>query len=522
MTRPRILSRLSPLALFLPLTGCPDEAQQAALQAFCDSYVTYRDSDGDGFGTLDASHAGCDVPEGFVPEAGDCDDDNPDVHPGGSGDECADQLDYDCDGELPELVDWYVDADGDGFGDEDAVEGLCEVPASGYAETGGDCDDSNADVRPDSELEECTDRIDYNCDAMLGVDADGDGAASCEDCDDGNPDIHPGAYEVCGNDVDENCDAEVVEFCSGSGFSVGNSHGCLASDDLGGTWCFGVDNNQTVYSPNCYSQSLLDGEHTNSAVFMSAGNDNTCWEGVEGIECWGEVEEWGATPAASAFPPAGFTDHTTEGLYGIAIGADHACALYDTVDAKGYLVCWAANATAAVTGVPTDGDDDAPEARSGYLKVSSSNFGSCALRPEGVDCWGGGLTDSVPGDFADFASGQYHACALGTDGTLNCFGWDGTGAVSGPNAYEGDILDMDVGGTATCLLTGEGGVECWGDPGVASDAPTATGFTELEMGGGFACVLDAGLNLTCWGSYSDSDSQSPTPFWDETDALECE
>ncbi|MEZ4302692.1 MAG: DNRLRE domain-containing protein, partial [Polyangiaceae bacterium] len=42
------------------------------------------------------------------------------------------------------------------------------------------------------------------------IDNDGDGANSCDDCDDANPATHPGASETC-NEVDDNCDGQVDE-----------------------------------------------------------------------------------------------------------------------------------------------------------------------------------------------------------------------------------------------------------------------------------------------------------------------
>jgi hypothetical protein len=48
-----------------------------------------------------------------------------------------------------------------------------------------------------------------------GGDGDGDGVRWCEDCRDDNPAIHPGAAEICGNHVDDNCNGFVDEGCAG-------------------------------------------------------------------------------------------------------------------------------------------------------------------------------------------------------------------------------------------------------------------------------------------------------------------
>ncbi len=123
----------------------------------------------------------------------------------------------------------YVDADGDGYGGVESVE-VCPSVA-GYADTSTDCDDSNADVHPDA-AEVCN-GIDDNCNITVdeGVlttyfaDADQDGygdgdapRAGCAppsgyipddtDCDDSDAAVHPGADEVVGDGIDQDCDGE--------------------------------------------------------------------------------------------------------------------------------------------------------------------------------------------------------------------------------------------------------------------------------------------------------------------------
>ncbi len=178
----------------------------------------YPDLDDDGWGSEEGARSFCQEPgDGWVPQAGDCDDGDPDIHP--NAEETCNGLDDDCNG----LVDDYIaglftDADGDGWGSNVAKN--CEGPAS---KLDGDCDDGDPDIHPSAE--ETCNGLDDDCDGLVDLedpdlidymfaypDADGDGYGAQEaeataicgydlgdgysyrggDCDDTDPDVWPG------------------------------------------------------------------------------------------------------------------------------------------------------------------------------------------------------------------------------------------------------------------------------------------------------------------------------------------
>jgi len=201
----------------------------------------FADSDGDGYGEAATSLASCEAPSGFVSDATDCDDAEAAVHPG--ADEFCDDIDNNCDGAVDEAAavdapSWFMDADGDGYGDASLEQVACLAPGGAYLGDATDCDDTDAGNFPGAD-ERC-DGVDNNCDGTidedLSVDAvtffadtDGDGygdaastVAACAapsgfvedatDCDDSNGAISPGAEELCATaNVDDDCDGEIDE-----------------------------------------------------------------------------------------------------------------------------------------------------------------------------------------------------------------------------------------------------------------------------------------------------------------------
>lgn len=258
----------------------------------------YVDADLDGYGD-GASVARCDALFNETTNDDDCDDTDPSVRPGAS-DSAADGVDANCDGFERCYVDadndgvgsstlgvtstldcglaanfaatpgdcndsdaavgssqtiWYVDADGDTYGNSASFVLACTAPgATGWVTRGGDCADTSPTRNP-AAAEACdANNLDEDCDGLaddadvLGAapsgrltfytdaDADGYGAASvlaCDasagrstlsgDCNDGERSINPGATEVVADGVDQTCDTKEACYVDADNDNFGTS-----------------------------------------------------------------------------------------------------------------------------------------------------------------------------------------------------------------------------------------------------------------------------------------------------------
>ncbi len=221
-------------------TGCNAPTGYVLAAGDCDDNNTqvsgpvtyYVDNDGDLFGNDSTAQSLCQNPGiGYVTAGGDCNDADSLINPNAS--EICDGIDNDCDGLTDDglvFAMYYVDADGDGFGDEATGVESCSQPQNTIT-IGGDCDDANDQIYPGAT--EICDGIDNDCDGVddnglnfttYYTDADNDGFGTgstglsfCEnpgigfstnnqDCNDTNGQINPNATDILANGIDENCD----------------------------------------------------------------------------------------------------------------------------------------------------------------------------------------------------------------------------------------------------------------------------------------------------------------------------
>jgi VCBS repeat-containing protein len=248
---------------------------------------------------------------------------------------------------------------------------------------------------------------------------------------------------------------------------AGRDYNCAVRAD-GSLWCAGDNGNGQLgneaagYGTTTWIRESTLQTWAASPGALATGDNVTCGvTGDQDLYCWG-YNGYHAVSSSTEFqirtpsPVSATTDWSA-----VTIGYGHVCAL--KVD--GSLWCWGENRYGQLGLGPSTG----PEV---------CNSAGCATSPREV---------TAGTSFVKLASGDYHSCAIRTDGTLWCWGFNhssgplGTG--SSPHqcgttylydcAYTpvqvgaaSDWLEIAAGSMTTCGIRGDGtsnALYCWGD-----------------------------------------------------------
>ncbi len=284
----------------------------------------------------------------------------------------------------------------------------------------------------------------------------------------------------------------------------------------------------------------------------------------------GSAGIWFGRPSTSA-------PSTVPGLNGavdLALGSAYSCAL-----AHGTVSCWGSDVSGVLGRTPPDGGTvclggpclATPHAIPGLAGASQISAAedptACALEPvdgspdETVWCWGdnghgllgqsaadgGAIVDTnphptpvqVPGltRVKQVASGDTFRCALLSDGTVSCWGYNFSGQLGrapttdpgctviacneapAPVAGLANVSEIGLGEGFGCALRTDGTVLCWGqngagqlgrdpagdagDAGVANYVPQPvaglSNVAHIAVGAAHACALESDESVLCWG-----------------------
>jgi alpha-tubulin suppressor-like RCC1 family protein len=330
--------------------------------------------------------------------------------------------------------------------------------------------------------------------------------------------------------------------------AAGAIHACAIKAD-GTLWCWGSDWNGRLGNGADGDQDSPDQESTAATDWasVSAGN-HTCAIKTDGtLWCWG----WdgggqlgnGAVTDDQDSPDQEATAATDWAT--VSAGYEHTCA----IKTDGTLWCWGSDWDGRL-GNGADGDQDSPDqestAATDWASVSAGPGHTCAIKTDGtLWCWGGdwggrlgngadGNQDSpdqestAATDWATVSAGTDHTCAIKTDGTVWCWGYDGHGRLG--NGADGDQDSPDQESTAatdwatvsagrehTCAIKTDGTLWCWGSDGDgrlgngadgAQNSPdqestAATDWATVSAGYSHTCAIKTNGTLWCWGRDAD-------------------
>ncbi|MCA2960783.1 MAG: RCC1 repeat-containing protein [Silvanigrellales bacterium] len=296
-----------------------------------------------------------------------------------------------------------------------------------------------------------------------------------------------------GTTTNRSAPVDVPGLAGVSALATGDLHTCVLTGS-GGVKCWGYNGEgQLGDGTTTPSSSPVDVPGLTGMGALATGHLHTCaLTATGGVKCWGSnsVGQLGDGTTVNSNTPV-----DVQGLAGVsalATGTHHTCALTGSGDVK----CWGHNVSGQL-GDGTTTNSSVPVDVPGLAGVSALATGgshTCALTGSGsVKCWGfngfGALGDgsttssNTPVDVqglagvSALATGGLHTCALTGTGDVKCWGYDASGQLGGDGTKANSSVPVNVqgltgvtqfalGGSHTCVLTGSGGVKCWGENGL--------------------------------------------------------
>ena len=285
---------------------------------------------------------------------------------------------------------------------------------------------------------------------------------------------------------------------------AGTNHTCVLATD-GTVWCWGQNGNGnlgdgTFLIRGIPVQALLG----TTAVMISAGGSTTCASlSDDSLKCWGKGNSGqignnatllsNATPVYTSLVPASLSVPGSFTVGHLEIGSAHSCAISVLGDAW----CW---------GDVADGRLGITQELNVLIPTARASLGRTA---------------------SEVAAGGAHTCALLTNGSVTCFGYNDTGQLgqtptqpASSNAIPTVVTlaatatHISAGKQFTCALLSTAVVHCFGDNasgqlgsdsfGAARETPGAvSGLTgtvvDVVAGTGHACAVMSTGQVRCWG-----------------------
>lgn len=257
--------------------------------------------------------------------------------------------------------------------------------------------------------------------------------------------------------------------CTYTSVAAGEANSCALRSD-GGIVCWGSNwGGQNAPQTGPFSE-----------VYSAAGR--SCGRRVDGsVLCWGRTIDRDPAPAGE-FQSIGPFQFSVCG-----------------VRLDGTLDCWGRTEGITIPGPVPSGS---------FTQVATTDHFAAAVTPEGdILQWGDYVGGPPPGTYESVVVGDFHGCAMHTDGTVSC--WNNASYFTDPT---GTFLHIATRGKHMCGVRSDQSLVCYYPPGSPTDdhGPVPAGsFQMVATGSRHNCAVAVDGSIACWGSNAYGESTVP-------------